>query len=333
MYLIHTYAAAVFVSVITMLCWGSWPNMQKLVSTTWRFELFYWDYVWGIVLVSILFAVAAGSLGTEGRPFFQDFSQASWSNIISVSVGGIIFNLANILFVAAIALAGMSVAFPVGAGIGLVLGVMVNYIANPIGNGFYLLVGVVLIVLAILLSAKSYNRLSKVSNRTSVQGIIFSLAAGVLFGFFYRFIASGMTTDFQAPESEKLGPYTAVFCFSIGVLVSNIFFNTFLMKKPVEGTPVHYSQYMKGKLLDHLMGVLGGIIWGTGLVLSILSAGKAGFAISFGLGQGNAMIAAIWGVFIWKEFAKAPKGTNILIAGMFLCYLLGLLLIIISKIV
>jgi glucose uptake protein len=294
MFLVNTYAFAVTLSVVTMLCWGSWPNMQKLVSKSWRFELFYWDYVWGIVLMSLLFAFIPGSLGNEGRSCWADLMQASVNNIMSAAAGGIIFNLANILFVAAIALAGMLVTFTIAIGIGLILGVLVNYLSNPIGNEFYLFGGVALIALAVLFSAIAHKRLLKNVRKFSAKGLMLALIAGVLFGFYYRFIAGSMTADFQTPKAGKLGPYSAVICFSIGVMISNFAFNTILMKKPVEGIPLRYADYFRGGKRNHLMGVLGGVIWCIGLMLSILSAGKAGFTISFGLGQGNAMIAAIW---------------------------------------
>jgi glucose uptake protein len=331
MFIIETYLLAVAFSVITMICWGSWPNMQKLVSPSWRFELFYWDYVLGIVLVALLFAFTLGSYGKMGHGFLPDLAQAEWEHIFSAMIGGAVFNAANILFVAAIALAGMAVAFPVGAGFGLILGVLVNYIAAPVGDVYLLFGGVALIAAAILLSATAHRRLSRSQKKVSAKGIMLTLAAGVLFGFFYRFIAGAMYADFRFPEAGKLGPYTAVVCFGTGVLLSNFIFNTVLMKRPVEGKPLQYSDYRKGSGKDHTMGLLGGMIWGAGLVLSILSAGEAGFAISFGLGQGNAMIAAIWGVFVWKEFRKAPPGTSKWLYGMFLCYIIGLTFIVLAK--
>jgi len=331
MYIVDTYAVAVLLSIITMLCWGSWPNTQKLVSKNWRFELFYWDYVLGILVAALLFAFSLGASGTEGRSFVADLIQADWQNMLSAALGGAIFNLGNILFVAAIALAGMSVAFPVGAGIGLILGVLINYVAAPVGNAFYLFAGVALVAAAILLSAKAQRNLQKEEKNVSVKGLVLSIIAGLLFGFFYRFIGNSMTGDFRMPEAGKMEPYAAVVCFALGVLLSNFIFNTIMMKKPVSGQPVSYAMYFKGSRRDHLMGVLGGLIWGTGLVLSILSTERAGFAISFGLGQGNAMVAAIWGVFIWREFARAPKATNRLLYGMFVCYIAGIIMLIVSR--
>src|ERR1700710_2468768 len=120
MFIIQSYSIAIVFCIITMLCWGSWANTQKLASKNWRFELFYWDYVIGILLFSILSAFTLGSNGVLGRGFLADLKQADQSNILSALIGGIVFNAANILFSAAIAIAGMAVAFPIGIGIALV---------------------------------------------------------------------------------------------------------------------------------------------------------------------------------------------------------------------
>jgi glucose uptake protein len=332
MFTIETYALAVVFSVITMICWGSWPNTQKLTGANWRFELFYWDYVLGILFIALILALTLGNTGGSGRAILPDLSQISNENFFSCILAGVIFNAANIIFVAAIAVAGMSVAFPIGAGVGLVLGVVVNYIAIPSGNPYFLLAGVVSIVAAILLSAIAHRKLSHVKNEFSFKGVILSVIAGILFGFFYRFIAKAMYPDFSLPEPGKVGPYSAALIFGIGVLASNFIFNTVLMKNPVKGGPLAYADYFRGTFRDHIVGMFGGALWGAGLIFSILSAGKAGFAISFGLGQGNAMIAAIWGVFIWKEFKDAPSETSKLLYWMFLFYIVGLFCIVYAKV-
>lgn len=327
---VETYALSVVLSVTTMICWGSWPVTQKLVSPTWRFELYYWDYVIGIIAVTLILGLTMGTFGSTGNAFVADLKQADSKHMLSAALGGAIFNAANILFVAAIAFAGMAIAFSIGAGFGLVLGVTVNYLAIPDGSPYPLFIGVLFIMLAICLSAVSNHRVSR-NKHVSTKGIALALLAGVLFGFFYRFIASAMYTDFHAPETGKLGPYAATFCFGIGVLLSNFVFNTILMRKPLQGDALSFFAYFRGGLRNHLYGVFGGMIWGAGLVLSIISAGNLGFAISFGLGQGNALIAAIWGVFIWKEFRTAPKGTHTLLYWMFACYVFGLCLIVYAK--
>lgn len=311
-----------------MLCWGSWANTQKLAGKTWRFELFYWDYVIGILFLSLVFAFLLGSFGENGRSFIDDLKQAEWDNLSNAFLGGVVFNLANILLVAAIAVAGMSVAFPVGIGIALVLGVLINYFATPYGDVVILFSGIGLITIAIILDAAAYNKLTKTTRKVSTKGILLSICAGVLMALFYRFVASSISSDFVNPVSGKLTPYTAVFIFAIGIFISNFIFNTIFMKKPIEGEPVTYKQYFNGGLKVHSTGFLGGIIWCIGMSLNIIAAGKAGYAISYGLGQGATLIAALWGVFIWKEFSDAPKGTNILLALMFMCFVTGLGLVV-----
>lgn len=330
MYIVESYPIAILFTLITMVCWGSWANTQKLTSKSWRFELFYWDYVIGILLFSAIFGLTLGSTGTAGRSFIADIQQADLQNIGNAVLGGIIFNASNILLVAAMAIAGMAVAFPVGVGIALVFGVLVNYVNDPKGKVLLLFVGVGLVVIAILLDAIAFKKMSKTNNKVSSKGIILSVAAGVLMSLFYYFVAKSMFANFSIPEAGKLSPYTALFFFAVGVFVSNFLFNTIFMKKPVEGSALNYSDYFKGGVKSHLMGVLGGVIWILGMSLNILASGKAGFAISYGLGQGATLVAAIWGVFIWKEFKGADKNVNNLIAFMFLAYLGGLALIILA---
>jgi len=310
-----------------MLCWGSWANTQKLAQKSWRFELFYWDYVIGILLMSLIFSFTMGSSGELGRGFVEDIRQAEIRNIGNAFLGGIIFNAANILVAAAISIAGMSVAFPVGIGIALVLGVIVNYIASPQGNAMWLFAGVALITVAIVIDAVAYRKKASQSHKVPTKGIVLSIVGGVLMALFYRFVASSMVANMEQPEVGFLTPYTAVFVFSVGILISNFLFNTLLMKRPFEGNPVTFSQYFGGTGKEHFTGILGGMIWSIGMTFSIIAAGKAGFAISYGLGQGATLVAALWGVFIWKEF-YGVKGTKGLLTTMFFLFLLGIGMII-----
>lgn len=329
MYIVESYSQAIIFCFITMLCWGSWANTQKLASKSWRFELFYWDYVIGILLFSLIAAFTIGSMGNQGRSFLADLSQATIGNIGLALLGGLIFNAANILLSAAIAIAGMAVAFPLGIGIALILGVFVNYLGSEKGNPTLLIVGVIFVLAAIIINAIAYTRVSRANVKVSSKGIILSIVAGVLMSFFYRFIAASMDIEnFVQPAAGKMTPYTAVFIFSCGIFISNFLFNTILMRKPFEGAPTSYAEYFRGKFSTHLVGVLGGLIWGLGNSLNLIAAGKAGPAISYGLGQGATLVAAFWGVFIWKEFKGASKGTNGLIAAMFLFFIIGLAFII-----
>ncbi|BFP41489.1 GRP family sugar transporter [Flavobacteriaceae bacterium GF1] len=334
MFIPASYALAVVLCVVTMLCWGSWANTQKMASKSWAFPLFYWDYVIGIVLLTLLFGLTLGSHGEFGRGFLEDLGQGSRDSYVSAFIGGVVFNIANLLIVAAISIAGMAVAFPVGIGIALVLGVLVNYMANPIGDPLLLFLGVALVVTAIVFDAIIYRRLPNQKNASIVKGLLLSIAGGILMGFFFRFVAASVSTDFVNPEAGLFTPYSAVFVFALGIFASNFLWNSWFMYKPIEGSSVSYTDYVKlGTPKLHVIGILGGIIWGIGMSLSMIASEKAGFAISYGLGQGATMVAAAWGVFVWKEFKEAPKGTNILIALMFLLFIAGLGLIVLSRMV
>ena len=332
MFIVENYSLAILLCIVTMLCWGSWANTTKLTNKNWRFELFYWDYGFGILLTTLILAFTLGSNGSVGRSFIDDIHQASHANIHLAMIGGVIFNLANILLVAAIAIAGMSVAFPVGIGIALVLGVVVNYISNPQGNPILIFGGVALITIAIILNARAYQKLQiNSSGGVSKKGLILAVISGCLMGLFYKYVADSMIKDFVHPETEKLSPYTALVFFSIGIVASSFVFNTIQMKKPFIGNAVSFSDYFKGKLNDHLIGIFGGLIWCIGMSLSIIASGKAGPAVSYGLGQGATVVAALWGIYVWKEFDKAPKGTKPLLNIMLLLYIAGLAMIIVSK--
>lgn len=336
MYTVNSYGTAILLLFITMLCWGSWGNTQKLASKKLPFQLFYWDYVIGILLFSLIAAFTLGSFGTEGRSFIPDIQQADSSSMGSAFIGGIVFNFANILLVIAIDIAGLAVAFPVGIGLALVIGVIVNYVAVPSGNPLILFIGVLLVAVAIILDAVAYKNITKDSkNKDMLKGLLFSILAGIAMGFFYRFVASAMSINFVTPEAGKLTPYSALVIFAVGVLVSNFLFNTIVMYKPVSGEKATYKQYFSmGNPSLHLVGILGGIIWCLGMLFSIVPANKASYAVSYGLGQGATMVSAAWGVFIWKEFKNSQnkKQTNILLGLMFILFIAGLSLIIISKI-
>jgi len=334
MFVVHSYPLAVAFCVLTMFCWGSWATTKKLARPDWRFELFYWDYALGVVLLTLILGLTLGSSGTEGRPFLADLSQASSASIISALLGGAIFNLANILLVAAIEIAGMAVAFPVGIGLALIIGIIVNYLAAPVGNVALLSAGVLLVTLAIILVAVAYRRLpggALVAGKSSTKGLLLSVACGVFMGMFYRFVAAAMYADPTHAESGKMGSYAAVFVLAAGILLSNFVWNTFAMKKPFVGAPVSFRDYFAGSFGTHMTGLLGGMIWGAGTSLNLIASGRAGFAISYGLGQGATMVAALWGVFIWKEFRTAPAGTSALLTAMFASFLIGLALIVLAR--
>ena len=332
MVIIESYSLAVAMCFVTMLCWGSWANTQKLASKEWKFQLFYWDYSIGVLLFTLIVAFTMGSMGAGGRGFLADLSQAGGKYLGSALLGGVVFNIANILLVAAIDIAGLAVAFPIGIGLALVLGVISLYKVDPTGKAAILFAGVGAIVVAIILDAIAYKRLPGEARKNPVKGIVLSVLCGVLMGFFGPLVADAIANVGQIAdpaEAGKLTPYTALVMFAIGLFLSNFVFNTIVMFKPFVGEPVSPSDYFKkGTPKLHLVGIFGGMIWCAGMSFFILAGDRAGYAISYGLGQGATMVAAFWGVFIWKEFKAAPVGTNKLLGLMFVFYAIGIALII-----
>lgn len=334
MFIVESYPLAIALCIITMICWGSWANTQKLTGKQWPFQLFYWDYCLGVLLLLLVLAFTLGSHGEGGRSFLPDLAQAETRHLGSAFLGGVIFNLSNILLVAAIDIAGMAVAFPVGVGLALVLGVITTYLSTGEGNPFMLSAGVAAIAIAIVLDALAYKRLSH-SGTAPMKGIVLAIVAGLLMGFFYKYVAqamSGIDAATRALEPGKLSPYTAIVLFSSGVLLSSFAWNTFAMWRPFTGARVSFADYFtKGTPRLHLIGLLGGMIWNLGMAFSIIASTKAGAALSYGLGQGATMVGALWGVFVWKEFKAAPSGTSRLLGAMFVFYLIGLAILIASK--
>jgi len=332
MILVENYTLAVILCILAMVCWGSWQNTQNLAGKSWRFELYYWDFILGILLFAILMAFTFGSFGTAGRSFTADLKQASPSNLLSAAAGGAIWNLGTLLLVAAINIAGMSVAFPIGGGIGWILGIVINYLGSPDGNPYLLFGGSLVIVAAILFSMTAYRKLARKQQKTPMKGILLSFAAGLLIAFFYRFVASALDTSFLPESAGRITSYTAVVFFSLGALVSTLIFNPFFMSKPVQGNPVTMRDYSRGTTRAHAFGLLGGAIWCLGNSVSFMAVGSASPAISYGLSNSAPVVAALWGIFVWKEFREAPAGTNRLLFLMFLCYLVGLVMIVWARV-
>jgi glucose uptake protein len=337
MFLIENYGLAICAFVFCMLCWGSWSNTQKLAAKTWRFELFYWDFIIGLVLTAFVWGMTAGSIGGNGNTFLTDLKQADGHSILNAILGGVIWNLGNLVFVVAIALAGMSVAFPIGGGIGWIGGIIFNYILEdgskmaPLPKAM-LWIGVFIIFVAIALSMAAYNKKAVQQKKPSAKGILLAVLSGFGFAFFYGFVVKSLDPNIVNGGQGNIGPYAGSFLFTIGALVTTVVLNPFFMRKPVEGPPVSMKQYFAGDLKTHSIGVLGGFIWASGLVVSFMAVGSGNPAVSYALSNASPVIAILWGVFVWKEFKDAPKGTNFILAIMFLLFLLALVVITTSKV-
>jgi glucose uptake protein len=326
MFVLHSLPIAIFFCLITMLGWGSWANTQKLSGKDqWRFELYYWDYVLGVLLFGLIFAFTFGSAGASGQPALANFQQAAHHAIHPALLSGVIFNVGNIMLVVGIDAAGMAVAFPVGVGLALVIGTVESYVQTPKGNPALLFPGVLLILFAMVMSGLAYRKLPQSAGKKPLRGLVFSVLAGCIMGFFYPELMRGISANFNnAPiYPGMLTPYMALVLFGIGVVGSNFVLNTIFMR----AGKLTYADYFRGSAKLHLIGILGGVIWMVALCFNVIASGVAGPAISYALGQGATLIAAIWGVLVWRELDAGPKGTKRFAALMFAGYAIGLLLI------
>jgi glucose uptake protein len=337
MFVVHSLPVAIAFCVITMLGWGSWANTQKLAGKAkWPFELFYWDYAIGVLLFSLVFAHTLGSWGESGVGARENMHGAAMRFVLPALISGAIFNLSNILLVVGIDAAGLSVAFPVGVGLALAIGTVESYIDEPKGDPRLLFAGVALIVFAMIMSAIAHRCLPHGGGKRPVRGLIFSVLAGCIMGFFYPELMRSISPGFNdSPEAlpwsgresgivpGMLTPYVALVFFGVGVLGSNVVWNTIFMW----AGKVTYRDYFRGSARLHGIGILGGVIWMIALSFNVIASSVAGPAISYALGQGATLVAALWGLLIWHEFRLAPAGTNKYIALMLAGYAGGLILI------
>jgi glucose uptake protein len=311
---------ALLMMITSAICWGSWANTYKGVKN-YRFELFYWDYAIGIFLISLILAFTMGSSGHDSSSFVNNVQSADLSNIISTLIGGAIFNLANLLLVAAIDMAGLAVAFPVSIGIALVVGTVLSYILQPKGNMLFLMTGVACALIAVILDGKAYGSLASTGRSVSSKSIVICVISGVLMGLWNPFVAYGAT------RGNPLSPYSSVVFLTLGALLSCFIWNLYFMKRPLVGEPVSFSGFFSGPASGHLLGLFGGCIWGLGTMFNVVAGKVTSYAIAYAIGQSAPMVAALWGVFAWKEFAGAGGKAKAYLALMFVFYALAILLV------
>ena len=320
MFVPHTFATALLMILTCAICWGSWANTYKGVKN-YRFELFYWDYALGIFLIAVALAFTMGSSSNDASSFLNNVHSADRSNIIYTLAGGAVFNLANLLLVAAIDLAGLAIAFPVSIGIAMVVGVVSSYVLQPKGNAALLAAGVACAVIAVILDGKAYGNLERANWSVSRKGIIICVVSGILMGLWAPFVTHAMT------QGNTLGPYSIGVFLTLGALLSCFVWNVYFMKNPLVGEPVNFREFFRGSASGHMLGLLGGLIWGAGTVFNLVAANFTGVAISYAIGQSAPMVAALWGVLAWKEFQGANRQAKTFLALMFVFYALAILLI------
>jgi len=311
---------ALLMMITSAVCWGSWANTYKGVKN-YRFELFYWDYAIGIFLISLILALTMGSTGHDASSFLNNVKSADTSNIVSTMIGGAIFNLANLLLVAAIDMAGLAVAFPVSIGIALVVGTVLSYILQPKGNMLLLMSGVACALIAVILDGKAYGSMAMAGRSVSRKSIVLCIVSGVLMGLWNPFVAYGAT------RGNPLTPYSSVVFLTLGALLSCFIWNLYFMKRPLVGEPVSLSGFFGGPPSGHLLGLFGGFVWGVGTVFNIVAGKTTSYAISYAIGQSAPMVAALWGLFVWKEFAGSGSRAKVFVTLMFVFYALAIFLV------
>jgi glucose uptake protein len=322
-----TYATALLLTLVSMLCWGSWANTFKMTKK-WRFELFYFDYAFGVLLAAIIAALTFGSMGEE-LSFEDNLLITGKRNMFFGFAAGVVFNIANMLLVAAISISGMAVAFPIGIGLALVIGVIWSYILNPQGHPALLFGGAALVAVAIVVDALAYREhatASRSKQKFSPIGIVLSLVSGVLMGSFYPLVELSKASDIG------LGPYTVAVFFALGVVLSTPIFNIYFMNLPVQGEPVGIGEYFRGASRNHVLGLLGGIVWCIGAITNFVAASapktvQVGPAVSYAMGQGATLISVLWGLVVWKEFRGAKGRVPMLLGIMLLLFVVGLSLV------
>jgi len=315
-----TFAAALIMTILSTICWGSFANTFK-VTKNYRFELYYWDYAAGIFLISLVLAFTMGSMRGGDTSFIANLHSAAPLNLAFAAIGGFIFNIANVLLIAGIEIVGLAIAFPISIGIALVEGVVLSYALQPKGSAGLLAAGVIMAVLAVIMIGLAYGQLQGANRTVSRKGVIVCVISGLLMGTFAPFVTRAMTAN------RPLTPYTVAVFFTLGAVICCFFFNTYLMKRPLVGEAVGFSGYAAAPASYHVLGLLGGVVWGVGTVFNFVAASLVGVAISYAIGQASPMIAALWGVFVWREFRGSNRRARLYLVGMFVSYLLALVFI------
>jgi glucose uptake protein len=319
----QTPEIALLLIVVSMVCWGSWPNLLKALPG-WRLEYFYIDYTLGFLATMLLLAATLGSGSAVGMEFLDRLAAAGTRELWLAALGGLVWNAGNILLLNAIMIAGLAIAFPIASVLAITLGVGIGYWAQPIGNPLWLLVSVPILVLAAVANAAAYRAIGTTGGSGGRLGIVLSLVAGFLVGIFPPFIAGAIS------GAQPLDPYSVSIAFMAGATVATAIGMPLLLAKPLIGDPGRLGGYFEGGTRRHAAGWVAGVIWCIGTVSNFASAGVVGVAISWGIGSGAPMVGALWGIFLWKEFRGASRKAGALISVSLALYVVGVVLVALS---
>lgn len=315
MYAPATYGTALVLMLTSMICWGSWPSFLKKLPG-WRLEYFYIDYTLGFLLTALIFGFTLGS-GAGEPGHLAALQQAAPREATFAVVGGFIWNVGNILLLNSIMIAGLAVAYPIAAIPAIVFGIGVSYWLQPVGNPWALGTAIVLLLVAAQTTAAAYRRLGQSPAGHRRRGIIIAVISGFLIGFFPPFVTAAIS------GSSALDSYTVSTFFTLGAAAATAIVMPILIRHTLVGEPGRLGGYLEGHTSAHLLGLLAGAVWCAGTVFNFISAGMVGIAISVGIGSGAPAVGALWGVFVWREFAGGSARSKAYIGAALLLFAAG----------
>ena len=331
MILAQNHFQAILLLVFGALCWALWAGLHK-TTPNWRYELFCVDVAIGFGIAVSIYAFTVGSLGFDGFSFMDDLMHAGKRQWIFAFSAGVIFNLANMILLGAVSVAGLSVAIPLGLGISSILGLGTSLILARTGNPFLVFAGSACFVVGVVLAAISYSFLISARQERLIKEGKAKIAPHV------PGTSKGMIVSTEAPNSAKglllsgvaaalmwvmyplinkarsgetgLGPYALMALFSVGVFLSTFVFDLFLINLPLEGEPIEPFEYVRGSLRAHLTGIVAGVLLCSGILAELVSAGgppeaQPGMLMTYGMKQLAPLVGGCAGVWLWKELRDA----------------------------
>lgn len=341
--------------ILSAACWGGWAITQKLTGPKWRFELFYFDFSLGTVLGAVVIAFTAGSFQGNEITFMDSLIGISMRKVAWALAAGFVFNIANAILVSAISVAGISVAVPIALSLATVIGLIVSVFSAPQLNGTMTWVGLVALLSALVFNARAHlmmadirrsqqvaadpttvapTQVSARSSRvrksgktksSSSKGITLAVIAGIILGGMMPLVDMAREGDFG------LSPYATAVFFSAGAFAISMLIVPFMMNFPMEGEPLEFKRYTSGTLGQHILGWIGGVIWIGGLSANVLAGSvpkgqNVGAAITLACSHGAAILAAVLGVIVVREFENSGSRVRMQLLIMFVLFALALAL-------
>lgn len=315
--------ATLTLAAIAFACWGTWAVAFKMAGSKWRFEHFYFDFAFGALAASL---IAGFTLGSSGRDLtladaFLISSRKQWA---LAAAAGAVFNLGNMLLLAAVEIRGMTIAFPLAMATAATVTALRILVTSRGDNPALLVAGAALLAASIVLAAMAAGRLSATpaagaGNQKSIrkEGSAKPVTLAILGGLLFAFSEFPLRSARQGVGDLSMGPYALALLFCLGILITTVIYNLYFLNLPVHGEPAGFGPYFQGRIGTHLLGVLGGVIFAGGLLGAFVVAEAEGDAALAGgvnavLVLASAILAALWGLLAFGEFRQSRQGGFVL---------------------